>query len=189
MKLFCLALLSSLPLVTAAEASSPAETAGLGESCQLYGTQCAEGLVCEYQCPGGETGDCNLGINPHGTCVSAPAPEASSPAETAGLGESCQLYGTQCAEGLVCEYQCPGGETGDCNLGINPHGTCVTAPADAGEAQTCEAEPVPDSACEGLTCGERCCPPSDPECSGPAIFECGPQGTCAFWGFGGPPCA
>jgi hypothetical protein len=136
-----------------------------GEPCAAYGEQCAEGLVCAYECPAGQEPPCNFGINPQGHCVAEDV--------GAGVGEPCAAYGQQCAEGLYCEYECPGGEEPPCNFGINPQGQCQEEDPGAAEGEACAA--YGEQCAEGLVCVYECPDGGEPPCN----FGINPQGYCA----------
>ena len=125
------------------------------------------------------------------TCCEYPSP-CNVPAEwetfstaaacqgLAAEGEACSMYVTQCADGLVCEFQCPDGSNDpNCNLGINPSGFCAqpsvcqegdTRPSDDG-CNTCS--------CSGgqWLCTERAC-----------IQECTTDADCMETGCSGQLC-
>ena len=104
-----------------------------GEACSMYGRACADGLSCEYACPdGSDDPNCNMGINPSGTCVAAaptgPA-ECQSDADCMITGCSGQICAAE-ARATTCEwrpeYACYQ-EFGSC--GCNA-GSCGWAPRD-----------------------------------------------------------
>ena len=104
-----------------------------GEGCSLYGTQCQNGLECQFVCPDGSTdGNCNLGINPTGTCVAtAPAAECQTDADCVVTGCSGQMCAPE-ARFSTCEYRpeyaCYGEPTTSC--GCN-NGSCGWDQTDA----------------------------------------------------------
>ncbi len=108
-------------------------------------------------------------------------------------GEACSLYGTQCADGLECAFECPypTNDPANCNYGFNPNGTCQQ-PAVCVEGDTQPAEDGCNTCtCSGgqWACTEIACLPSecttDADCieTGCSGQVCAPQAvitTCEF---------
>ncbi len=144
----------------------------VGDGCSMYGSACADGLECDYACPDGSNDpNCNLGINPTGTCVAAVA--------------TCSMYGgNSCEAGFECQYQCPDGSNNpNCNLGINPTGICVELPRgrDCQQDSDCII-----SGCSGQVCTNHnvittCDYRPEYACYNPQNTSCGcTQGFCGW---------
>lgn len=110
-----------------------------GDACDLSEclSNCLPGKFCPTVC--------------WGQCLPAPAQE----------GEACSMNGVQCADGLVCAYECVAyAPDGSCaNMGINPTGVC-------------EAELDPELSCQNR-CGDY-----DPSKACQCDSQCASFGDC-----------
>ena len=99
------------------------------------------------------------------------------PPEEADLGEACSMNGTQCVEGLECEYQCPdpSADPTNCNLGINPSGVCVPADVECIQDADCIV-----AGCSGQICQPSSEPPLATTCEWREEYACygAPTSTC-----------
>lgn len=131
-----------------------------GESCSMAGRQCAEGLECDYQCPdGSDDPNCNLGINPTGTCVT-PAPEQCVDGETKTADDGCNTC--VCSNGLwactrraCAPVEC---ETdADCVVTGCSGQICASEPmastCEWREEYACYGEPTTSCGCNAGQCG------------------------------------
>ncbi|GEM_PF-4362573 len=117
------------------------------------------------------TGECCQYPSP---CMVPPSMQAfDSEAACEGpatLGEQCSMYGRQCDTDLECQFVCPDGSNDpNCNLGINPTGTCIQ-PSICTDGDTQAADDACNTctctggqwACTEIACGDQC--ESDADC-------------------------
>ena len=143
--------------------STPMLTEESSQWRNLVPWSCTERACAPQQCTPGDTMNdgCNTcSCNESGLWLCTT--RACVPTE-AKEGEACSMHGTQCEEGLECAYTCPdpNADPANCNLGINPSGTCVSA----------NLECTKDADCITAGCSGQICQPA----SQPAAIT-----TCEF---------
>lgn len=111
----------------------PAEDGCNTCTCDDNGNWACTKIACPTLCTPGDTTqqDCNsCSCNERGMWICT---QIACEEPKADLGQACSMYGTKCQDTLTCQYQCPDpqADPNNCNLGINPTGVCVQAPAPA----------------------------------------------------------
>lgn len=156
-------------------------------TCMADGSWACTERACQTMCTPGETSfdgcnTCQCDEDGMWLCTKI----YCEPTE-AQLGESCSMNGTRCAEGLVCDYQCPDpmADPSNCNLGINPSGVCISAGLECLSDADCVT-----SGCSGQICQPASDPPTATTCewrpeyacyNDPTTTSCGcNSGTCGW---------
>ncbi len=126
-------------------------------ACSLYGRQCPEGSQCALECPDGSNDpNCNMGINPSGTCVQS---DVCTDGETKNADDSCntcQCNGGQwsCTE-MACATECTTDSdcitTGCSGQVCAPQAVITTCQYDPEYA--CYNSPTTSCGCNNGSCG------------------------------------